>query len=221
MVPRPLEITDLLWSSDADGAPLPVLKADVLGRLRALGQRRAARIVSAIPAADGILVPGYVDALGFRVHCELQRFGEELLCARHASGRRSRPSPLLPRGGNQSRQMAGATDGGLDITVAGLEVSHAAQLDPDEPAIFNFHDPPARSGLDMAYKMTADMKVEMAAGQAMLAPVGSTSVRDLIERAQPLLSLHGYIHESRAARKIGRTVAINPGSASPKASCRE
>ena len=89
----------------------------------------------------------------------------------------------------------------------------AAQLDPSEPAIFNFHDPPARSGLDMAYKMTADMKVEMAAGQAMLAPVGSTSVRDLIERVQPVLSLHGHIHESRAARKIGRTVAINPGSA--------
>ena len=89
----------------------------------------------------------------------------------------------------------------------------AAQLDPNEPAIFNFHDPPARSGLDMAYKMTAGMKVEMAGGQAMLAPVGSTSVRDLIEQVQPVLSLHGHIHESRAARKIGRTVAVNPGSA--------
>jgi uncharacterized protein len=88
----------------------------------------------------------------------------------------------------------------------------AAQLDPGEPAIFNFHDPPARSGLDMAYKMTGDMKVEMAGGQPMLAPVGSTSVRDLIDRVQPVLSLHGHIHESRAARKIGRTVAINPGS---------
>ena len=89
----------------------------------------------------------------------------------------------------------------------------ADQLAPDEPVIFNFHDPPARSGLDMAYKMTSDMKVEMAGGQAMLAPVGSTSVRDLIERVQPVVSLHGHIHESRASRKIGRTVAINPGSA--------
>jgi uncharacterized protein len=88
----------------------------------------------------------------------------------------------------------------------------AAKLDPNQPAIFNFHDPPARSGLDMAYKMTGDMKVEMAGGQAMLAPVGSTAVRDLIERIQPVLSLHGHIHESRASRKIGRTVAVNPGS---------
>jgi len=89
----------------------------------------------------------------------------------------------------------------------------AAQLDPNEPAIFNFHDPPARSGLDMAYAMTTDMKVEMAGGQPMLAPVGSASGRHLIEHVQPVLSLHGHIHESRAARKIGRTVAINPGSA--------
>jgi Icc-related predicted phosphoesterase len=88
----------------------------------------------------------------------------------------------------------------------------ADQLDPDQPVIFNFHDPPANSGLDMAYKLTRDMKVEMAGGQAMLAPVGSTSVRDLIQRVQPVLSLHGHIHESRAVRKIGRTVAVNPGS---------
>ncbi len=89
----------------------------------------------------------------------------------------------------------------------------AAKLDQDRPAIFNFHDPPARSGLDMAYKLTGDMRAEMAGGQPMLAPVGSTAVRDLIERVQPVLSLHGHIHESRASRKIGRTLAVNPGSA--------
>jgi Icc-related predicted phosphoesterase len=67
------------------------------------------------------------------------------------------------------------------------------------------------------------MKVEMAGGQPTLAPVRSTSVRHLIERVQlqPVLSLHGHIHESRAAREIGRTVAINPCSArTPKASFR-
>lgn len=88
----------------------------------------------------------------------------------------------------------------------------AAKLDPNQPAIFNFHDPPAHSGLDMAYKVTDDLKVEMAAGQPMMASVGSTSVRELIERVQPVLSLHGHIHESRATRKIGRTLAVNPGS---------
>ena len=29
---------------------------------------------------------------------------------------------------------------------------------------------------------------------------------------QPMLSLHGHIHESRGEARIGRTLAINPGS---------
>jgi uncharacterized protein len=31
-------------------------------------------------------------------------------------------------------------------------------------------------------------------------------------RIRPMLSLHGHIHESRGAVKIGRTLCINPGS---------
>lgn len=85
--------------------------------------------------------------------------------------------------------------------------------DPSMPTIFNFHQPPANSGLDLAYDMTKDLRVRMAGGQAMLTPVGSEAVRSLIEECQPVLSLHGHIHESRATVKIGRTVAINPGSA--------
>jgi Icc-related predicted phosphoesterase len=37
-------------------------------------------------------------------------------------------------------------------------------------------------------------------------------VRALIEEMQPLLGLHGHIHESRAVEKLGRTVCVNPGS---------
>lgn len=85
MAPRPSEITDLLWSVDADGRRQAVSKADVLNRLRVQGQRRAARIVSAIPSARGILYPGHIDALGFRVHCELQRLSEELQLARRVA----------------------------------------------------------------------------------------------------------------------------------------
>ena len=42
--------------------------------------------------------------------------------------------------------------------------------------------------------------------------MGSTAVRDAILEYQPLLSLHGHIHESRGTQKLGRTVSINPGS---------
>ena len=45
-----------------------------------------------------------------------------------------------------------------------------------------------------------------------MASVGSIAVRAAIEKYQPLLGLHGHIHESRSAQKIGRTLCINPGS---------
>jgi len=85
MEARLLEITDLLWPVDSGGAPVPALKADVVNALRGRGQCGAARIVSAIPAAEGILDPAYVDALGLRVHRELQRLGEELQLGRRVA----------------------------------------------------------------------------------------------------------------------------------------
>jgi len=44
------------------------------------------------------------------------------------------------------------------------------------------------------------------------APAGSTAVRDVITKYQPLVSLHGHIHESRGVDRIGRTTCFNPGS---------
>lgn len=76
--------------------------------------------------------------------------------------------------------------------------------------IFNFHAPPYNSGLDEAPALDDDLNIK--AGGRALCPVGSTSVRDAIERVQPLLGLHGHIHESRGAARIGRTLALNPGS---------
>ena len=37
-------------------------------------------------------------------------------------------------------------------------------------------------------------------------------VRDAIKRYQPVAGLHGHIHESRGAQRIGRTLCVNPGS---------
>jgi uncharacterized protein len=77
-------------------------------------------------------------------------------------------------------------------------------------SIFNFHAPPYGSNLDNAPKLDADMKY-VAGGQALV-PVGSRAVRDAITAYSPVLSLHGHIHEGRGAVKIGRTLAVNPGS---------
>ncbi|HZU68331.1 MAG TPA: hypothetical protein VFA09_13735 [Ktedonobacteraceae bacterium] len=78
--------------------------------------------------------------------------------------------------------------------------------------VMNLHVPPYGSGLDDAPELNADLKVQSNLGQTRFKPVGSTAVRAAIERYQPLLGLHGHIHEAHASCKIGRTVCINPGS---------
>ena len=86
-----------------------------------------------------------------------------------------------------------------------------AGLVPDmNRAIFNFHAPPYGTGLDEAPAL--DDSLRPMHGGAVMKPVGSTAVRDAILKHQPLLSVHGHIHESRAIKRLGRTMAINPGS---------
>lgn len=86
------------------------------------------------------------------------------------------------------------------------------RLEHPETAIFNIHVPPHNSRLDTAPLLGQDLKVKTAAGQQMTAPVGSVAVREAIEDVQPLLTLHGHIHESGGSVTIGRTTAINVGS---------
>ena len=88
----------------------------------------------------------------------------------------------------------------------------AGELSDSGHAIFNLHPPPFDSGLDEAPVLDETLQVQSSAGQAKMSPVGSHAVREILEQAQPLLGLHGHIHESAGFRKIGRTLAINPGS---------
>ena len=67
---------------------------------------------------------------------------------------------------------------------------------------FVFHMPPANTELDVLYNGSH---------------AGSTAVLGFIKRKQPLLTLHGHIHESYEItgtwkQKIGRTISMNPGS---------
>ncbi|MFQ6089246.1 MAG: metallophosphoesterase [Candidatus Methanofastidiosia archaeon] len=81
-----------------------------------------------------------------------------------------------------------------------------------EKSIFNFHVPPYDSQIDYAPKLTSDLKVEYEGGKPRLVPVGSKACREMIESYQPLLGLHGHIHESFGFCRLGRTVCLNPGS---------
>jgi Icc-related predicted phosphoesterase len=87
-----------------------------------------------------------------------------------------------------------------------------SQLKSIETSCFCFHVPPYNSTIDMAPKLDASLRPVYEGGRPTFIPVGSTSVRKVIEKYQPLLGLHGHIHESAGLVKIGKTQCINPGS---------
>lgn len=86
------------------------------------------------------------------------------------------------------------------------------KLDNPENAIFNLHVPPKDTTLDQAMQLDEDFRPVIKSGSPVITGVGSSAVREAIEKFQPIMSLHGHIHESRGEAKIGKTLAINPGS---------
>lgn len=88
-------------------------------------------------------------------------------------------------------------------------------VEDPEHAIYLMHVPPYETGLDIAPKLDATKdppRPVTQGGQQVLIPVGSTSVRQAIEEHQPLLGLHGHIHETKNATKIKRSLLVDPGS---------
>jgi hypothetical protein len=84
----------------------------------------------------------------------------------------------------------------------------ATQIKDMRRAIFNFHVPPYGTALDLAPHLSKEMR--QAAG--VLVHVGSKAVAESITKYQPMLGLHGHIHESKAVQSMGRTFICNPGS---------
>jgi Icc-related predicted phosphoesterase len=78
--------------------------------------------------------------------------------------------------------------------------------------IFFFHAPPYNTPIDQAPLLNPDMSVRFAGAHQLMGPAGSQAVRRTIEAYQPIAALHGHIHESRGAHRLGRTLCINPGS---------
>jgi Icc-related predicted phosphoesterase len=84
----------------------------------------------------------------------------------------------------------------------------AGQIETMETAIFNLHVPPYDTQIDQAPKLSD--KLVPSTDESI--PAGSKAVLEAINKYQPMLGLHGHIHESRGIQKIGRTLCINPGS---------
>lgn len=88
----------------------------------------------------------------------------------------------------------------------------ASQVHNVDRSLFCLHCPPFESQIDQAPLLDNDLRPVMEGGRPVIVPVGSKSVRKIIEKYQPLLGLHGHIHECRGFMNIGRTQCMNPGS---------
>jgi uncharacterized protein len=88
----------------------------------------------------------------------------------------------------------------------------AGQVRDPRRSVFMIHVPPHDSGLDTAPILDENLRPTVSAGDVLRGPVGSTAVRRIIETYQPMLAVHGHIHESGGERRIGDTLCINPGS---------
>jgi Icc-related predicted phosphoesterase len=88
----------------------------------------------------------------------------------------------------------------------------AANVKNMSSAIFNIHVPPVDTVIDKAPMVDSNLKVVVKGNQVQMVSAGSSAVRKAIETHQPLLGIHGHIHESKGIVKIGRTLCANPGS---------
>jgi Icc-related predicted phosphoesterase len=87
-----------------------------------------------------------------------------------------------------------------------------SRVESYETLVCNFHAPPYGTVIDLAPKLDEKAQVKVRYGSPEMVPVGSKSVRQVMEEYQPLLGLHGHIHESAGLELIGRTLCVNPGS---------
>ena len=90
--------------------------------------------------------------------------------------------------------------------------SLAGMIQHPERTIAVLHVPPYGSGLDTCPELDKNLKIITQGGQVVMKSAGSQAVKAFIEKYQPMLSLHGHIHESPGHVHIGRTLSINAGS---------
>jgi Icc-related predicted phosphoesterase len=88
----------------------------------------------------------------------------------------------------------------------------ASEVRNMKAAIFNIHVPPIDTPIDKAPMVDSDLKVVVRSGQVQMTSAGSSACRAAVEKHQPMLGIHGHIHESHGFVMIGRTLCANPGS---------
>ncbi len=85
-----------------------------------------------------------------------------------------------------------------------------------DKCIFNVHVPPHGTILDRCPKLDDNLQVVFDMGNPVSMQAGCKALYKVIEEHQPMLGIHGHIHEGRGNIKIGKTTCVNPGSVYPE-----
>jgi uncharacterized protein len=86
----------------------------------------------------------------------------------------------------------------------------ALELTDPERAVLAIHVPPKGTSIDVVVELDENLR-PTGSGNTKV-HVGSSAVRDWVERVQPMVTLHGHIHESQGVDHVGSTPCMNPGS---------
>ncbi len=86
------------------------------------------------------------------------------------------------------------------------------ELEAPNSAVLMTHVPPHETSLDTVPLLDDQLRPVISGGQMVEVPCGSTAVRSVIEDVQPVLTLHGHVHESPGHVRIGNTMCVNAGS---------
>jgi len=101
----------------------------------------------------------------------------------------------------------------VDEEVLALKISGMAdKVQNMKSAIFNIHVPPIDTPIDQAPRIGENLKIVVKAGYVEMISAGSSACRAAIMEYQPMIGLHGHIHESRGIVRLGRALCANPGS---------
>jgi Icc-related predicted phosphoesterase len=105
-----------------------------------------------------------------------------------------------------------------EAEIAAAIETEVAKVPDVERAVFNFHCPPKDTPIDTCLKLKEPERPGelpqpvREGGRFVTVGGGSTAVREAVKRYQPVVGLHGHIHESAGRFRIGRTRCFNPGS---------
>ena len=127
------------------------------------------------------------------------------------------------KGGYQMLYCGGSTPTPWDTEREYTEEQYVARfaelipyVEDMDRCIFNVHVPPFGTALDACPKLDKNLQVVYEMGLPAQMHAGCRTLADVIKEHQPLLGLHGHVHEGRAKINIGKTICINPGSVYPE-----